>query len=525
MIKSSIKAAAALMSCVLAMNSAPGITMADDTTAAEETAVVSEEISSEDSTEVSEDEITVTEEDINWVKADISDYDDSLSLISYELTTPDMFRLGDGLTDAQPVEISDTFDDLSEEQQAVILLMRKKLKNASPVLGKKDKSSTPTAVEVFTSGGELKNIPAAKRGEIVESNPGEFAVQSYGWGHGCGMSQNGANYYATYAGWTYQDILYHYYPGSYLMNTGTVDDEVLTIKHVPAGKTLDILAGIVYHEMGGSMAYEAMKAQAVAAYTFMKYNNDDSYDMRMKANPPQRVIDACREVLGQALYYKGDFCLTMFYASSGGTTSNCAEIFCQDLPYLRTVSGDYDAAYDPHYGSVTYISAATMRNKLETLYNITLSDDPHNWLQLRYSPTSGYINSVCIDGQVTVQGYAFSVAMGFKSCKFNLSYTDYVNDGSGVDEQSTPILSPDGTPIAPPSALDDVPMDPNRKIVEKPSEPEDDENGEGQEETGEETYTEPYTDETGEDTTEYTTDNEITTEETIADNDTATTEE
>ena len=260
MIKSSIKTAAALMSCVLALNTVSGMTMADDTAAAEETAALSEEVSTEEGTDIPEDDVTVTEEDINWVKADISDYDDSLSLISYELTTPDMFRLGDGLTDAQPAEISDSFDALTEEQQAMILLMRKKLKNASPVLGKKSKSSTPTAVEVYTSGGELKNIPAARGGEIIESNPGEFAVQSFGWGHGCGMSQNGANYYATYAGWTYQDILYHYYPGSYLMNTGTVDDEVLTIKHVPAGKTLDILAGIVYHEMGGSMAYEAMKA-------------------------------------------------------------------------------------------------------------------------------------------------------------------------------------------------------------------------------------------------------------------------
>ena len=509
MIKGHIKAAAVITSCLLTFSMSSGIvTAADDTTAAEETSFT-EEASSETDIASADEEKIVPEEEINWVKADISDYDDSLSLISYELTTPDMYRLGDGLTDAQPAEISDDVDSLSEEQQAMILLMRKKLKNASPVLGRKTKSATPTAVEVYTSGGELKNIPEPQAGKVIESNPGEFAIQSFGWGHGVGMSQNGANFYAKYAGWTYQDILYHYYPGSYLMNTGTVDDEVLTIKHIPAGKTLDILAGIVYHEMGGCMAYEAMKAQAVAAYTFMKYNNDDSYDMRMKPNPPQRVIDACRDVLGQALYYNNDFCLTMFYASSGGTTSNSKEIFCQDLPYLRTVSGDYDAAYDPHYGSVTYINAATMRNKLETLYNIKLSDDPRNWLQLNYSPTSGYINSVRIDGQVTVQGYAFSVAMGLKSCKFNLTYTDYVGDGDETDEQSTPILSPDGT-VAPPSELDDVPMDPNRKIKDKSDDTYDGEETTG--EDGEEETEFPDGTEDGEDTTESETEPENPTE-------------
>ena len=67
-----------------------------------------------------------------------------------------------------------------------------------------------------------------------------------------------------------------------------------------------------------------------------------------------------------------------------------------------------------------------MRNKIESLYNISLSDDPNNWIKPTYSSTSGYINSVNIDDQISVQGYSFSLAMGFKSCKFNITYTDYV---------------------------------------------------------------------------------------------------
>ena len=448
--KSSLKAAAAVVAAVLTISTSAGMKAYDDAVAIEDTSA------SETGTQPGEE--IVPEEQIEWHKADVSAYDDSLSMISYARTTPDMFKLGDGLVNAQPD--SDASKALSEEQQAMLLLIRKKIKNATPVLGKKKKSATPTAVEVYTSGGELKNVPAPQHGQVVESNPGEFAIQTYGWGHGVGLSQNGANFYAKYAGWTYQDILYHYYPGTQLMNTGTTDTEVLTVEHVPAGKTLDIIAGIVYHEMGSSMAPEAMKAQAVAAYTFLKYNNDDSFDMRMKADPPQNVIDCCKEVLGEALYYNDDFALTMFYASSGGTTSNCNEIFCQDLPYLRTVSGDYDEAYDPHYGTVTYMNAATMRNKIESRYGITLSDDPNNWIKPTYSPTSGYINSVNIDDQINVQGYSFSLSMGFKSCKFNITYTDYVksDDDSEKKEGATiPILSPKDRNIAPPSEKKEVP--------------------------------------------------------------------
>lgn len=396
-------------------------------------------------------------------KADISSYDNSLSLISYELTTPEMYK---SVADAQP-EGAEKTEQLSEEQKAMLMLIRKSVKKASPVLGKKSKSETPTAVEVYTSGGELKNVPAPQEGKVVESNPGEFAIQTYGWGHGVGMSQNGANFYASYAGWTYQDILFHYYPGTVLMNTGTADQDMLTIEHVPAGDTLDVIAGIVYHEMGSSMAPEAMKAQAVAAYTFLKYNNDDSFDMRMKPNPPENVVEACREVLGEALYYDGDYALTVVTASSGGCSANCGEIFCQDLPYLRSVPGDYDAAYDPHYGTVTYMDAATMRSKIESNYGITLSDDPSNWIQPTYSPTSGYINDVCIDGQIHVQGYAFSVAMGFKSCKFSVQYTDYVKDDDDGEAKTKKTEIPNLNNTSP----SDDPEKTHGTVIERQTEP------------------------------------------------------
>ena len=91
----------------------------------------------------------------------------------------------------------------------------------------------------------------------------------------------------------------------------------------------------------------------------------------MKPNPPQIVIDACTEVLGEALFYDGDYALTMFSASSGGCSANCYEVFYQDIPYLTSVQSDYDGAYDPHYGTVTYISESDLRNRIQSQYGIT----------------------------------------------------------------------------------------------------------------------------------------------------------
>ena len=42
-----------------------------------------------------------------------------------------------------------------------------------------------------------------------------FTFHVYGYGHGVGLSQRGANYYAK-AGYNYQWILAHYYPGTTL---------------------------------------------------------------------------------------------------------------------------------------------------------------------------------------------------------------------------------------------------------------------------------------------------------------------
>nr|WP_303788904.1 SpoIID/LytB domain-containing protein [Ruminococcus flavefaciens] len=428
-VQTMLKRAAAVASGVLVLSTTVGMKTADssssaeDTTAVDTTSTESEtaaetEIASEISEETEEDQPKMPED---WNKADVSDYDSSLTLISYELATPEMAKVG------EPV---DPYAGLSEEErkarQEAAAKKKNALKKATPTLSKnaaESRSKEPTAVEDKTTGASVGDIPSSQPDPNVEAKPGEFAFVTYGWGHGVGMSQNGANFYASCAGWSYQDILFHYYPGTYLMNTGMTDEEELTIAHEPAGDTLKVVSEIVNREVGGSFSYEAIKAQAVAVYTYIKYNGDDSKDLRGKPDPPQVVIDACQEVLGEALYYDGDYALTVFSASSGGCSANCYEVFYADYPYLRSVPSDYDAAYDPHWGTVTYMSAETVKKKLETAYHITLSDDPGNWIQPVYSEETGYVTNVSIDGQTTVKGYPFSMMMGLKSSKFNLTYT------------------------------------------------------------------------------------------------------
>ena len=341
-------------------------------------------------------------------KATINSYDSSLSAVSYEFSYPEY-------TYEEDFSNYTTGQQYEQAKQDMIVSFRM----GNPVTSVKREKS-----DDLTQFGHVGEIPVSNKKNVSSDMSGEFTFVTYGWGHGVGMSQNGANYYATYAGWSYQDILAHYYPNTYLMNTGLTDYEELTIDGQPAGDTVSVVAQIVNREIGGSMNYEAIKAQAVAVYTYLKYHGDDSADLLGEPDPPQIVIDACTDVLGEALYYNGSYALTMFSASTGGCSANCGEVFYSDIPYLISVPSDYDEAYDPHYGTVTYYPSSEVKRLIEGEYGITLSDDPSKWIQPLYSSQTGYVTNVNIDDQLTIRGYELKLLLDLKSSKFNLTYTD-----------------------------------------------------------------------------------------------------
>ncbi|MBP0972703.1 MAG: sporulation protein [Oscillospiraceae bacterium] len=308
-----------------------------------------------------------------------------------------------------------------------------------------DEYEDMSLVKYETVGGGASGEPellAEGRNDTIISNSmtesavsstevGTFAFTSYGWGHCVGLSQNGANFYAKYGGWNYRDILFHYYPGTVLKNTGTAESETVTVQGVP-GNVLQQVAEIVNREIGPSFHPECIKAQAVAVYTYMKYHDNDAHDLKGKPDPPQSLVDLCAQVLGEALYYNNDYCLTMFYASCGGITANCNDVFSADIPYLRSVASEYDSQYDPHWGDVVYYSIDEVRNRIQGEYGITLSSNPENWIKL-VEGNGGYVNKVIIDDQITVRGYPFSSVMGLKSPK----YTYIVNTGNGPEPTPT----------------------------------------------------------------------------------------
>ncbi|MDD5946441.1 MAG: SpoIID/LytB domain-containing protein [Oscillospiraceae bacterium] len=318
----------------------------------------------------------------NWWKADISEYDQSLSLISYETA--------------------------SAEQDPLLTTTA---------------VTTTTAETTATTVISTYPEPALTAASTIQAMPDTVVFYSSGYGHGVGMSQNGANFYARYDGWNYQQILSHYYPGTTLVNTGVTEDTQITIGNC-TGDIVSVIAQIVNREMGPSMAPEALKAQAIAIYSFYLYHGHGS-GLRGKANPSQNIIDAVRSVLGTAVYYNNAPADTMFYASSGGATASCKDIFFMDIPYLVSVPVKHDETCDPYYNEATVFSTAKLKRLLESAYNVDLKGNPYDWMQITYGD-GGYVASVVIGGTVTVKGNSLREVLGLRSPKFEFVYQPQV---------------------------------------------------------------------------------------------------
>ena len=338
----------------------------------------------------------------DWWKAKLYDYDDSLSLTSYEAA------------DSEPETITTT--------------------SASTTDATEEDTETTTTTVVTTAVTTYEE-PVITAKHTIEATPDSVVFYSSGYGHGVGMSQNGANFYAKYDGWTYDQILQLYYPGTSLVQTGTPETERMTIN----GKTdtvVSILSQIVNNEMGPTFSVEAIKAQAVAAYTFYLYNGYGA-GMICKPNPDKKIVDAVRSVLGIVVQYKNKPALTMFYASSADYTASCKDVFYMDIPYLRSQPVKHDQSSDPHYNCTKVFSASQLKSTLERAYRVKLSGTPYDWIKLELGD-GGYVAYATIGGKVRVKGNELRVVLGLKSPKFEFVYQSGSSAPAVKSAETTP---------------------------------------------------------------------------------------
>ena len=157
------------------------------------------------------------------------------------------------------------------------------------------------------------------------------------------------------------------------------------------------------NEVGGSFSPEAIKAQAVAAYTNVKRCNiaGEATSVVLKDNSvTNKVKEIIAPVIGEAIYYDGKLIQAVYSASSAGYTASSKEVWGVDYPYLQSIYCELDAQYDPNYGVQKSFTSAEIKSKVFDKTGIVLSGDPSQWFDVLDYAEGKFVGKMTIGGNM-----------------------------------------------------------------------------------------------------------------------------
>ena len=208
------------------------------------------------------------------------------------------------------------------------------------------------------------------------------------------------------------------------------DDEIIKVPFE------DYIVGVLAGEMPVSFELEALKAQAVAARSYvmkkMQANIDKEYDVVDTVmnqvylddehlqevwkddytNNINKIKQAVLETFNEYLEYDGKVVDAMFFSTSVGATENSEEVFTSKVPYLRSVESTWDSISPVYEVNYTF-SLEDFYNKLNLNYSETLN------IELLDTTSTGRVKKLKING-VTLEGNTVVTNLKLKSNHFTI---------------------------------------------------------------------------------------------------------
>lgn len=232
-------------------------------------------------------------------------------------------------------------------------------------------------------------------------------------------------------------------PGDILYSGNSYKNQTVTIYDSTKGRlrtdnAFDLVCEITNYEVGGTMEPEAIKAQAVAVYTYIKYyeQKGEYADIGTKSNVPSLIVECVEAVDGLAMYYDGEYIMSAFSASTGGYSAASKNVWGGDLPYLQSVQNDFDYLDEKNFGRVTTYTVEEVREKIESKTDIKLSNNYSEWIKILSYNDNIYAGQLSIDGHTsayikgkerTITGHIFrTYVLNIRSTAFNVSYSNGV---------------------------------------------------------------------------------------------------
>lgn len=158
----------------------------------------------------------------------------------------------------------------------------------------------------------------------------------------------------------------------------------------------EYVKGVLAGEMPTSFDLEALKAQAVAARSYvlkkMEQNKEKDYDVvdtvmnqvylddatlkeKWKDKYEEKnnkIKQAIVETKGEYMTYNNEVIEAFFFSTSTGKTENSGEVFQTQLPYLKSVDSAWDEEVSPVFSQDNNLSLDEFYQKLNIEYNPNL---------------------------------------------------------------------------------------------------------------------------------------------------------
>lgn len=208
--------------------------------------------------------------------------------------------------------------------------------------------------------------------------------------------------------------------------------------------------GALTAEMSMECHDEALKAQAVACYTYALYckgkgNKDDlngadisddskthqgylNKDARKKkwgdkyADYEEKAEELVGEVLGKRMTYDGDPILAAYHDICSGKTESAKTVWGEDIAYLQSVTSDGDRLA-PNYETVIGLDKEKFRSAIQIIDGIELPEKSENWVGKTDKTDTGFVRSVEVGG-TKIDGNDIKKALGLPSRNFTISCKD-----------------------------------------------------------------------------------------------------
>ena len=218
------------------------------------------------------------------------------------------------------------------------------------------------------------------------------------------------------------------------------NEETKTIKNVPIE---EYIVGVVSGEMPVEFEIEALKAQAVAARSYvmvqMQRNVKKDYDvvdtvMNQVYLDKEKLIAVWKdnytdninkiktsvlETKGEYISYNGKVAEALFFSTSPGVTENSEEIFTNKVEYLRSVESKWDEI-SPVYTSNTTYTLEEFYNLLSLNYNEELK------IQITNKTGTGRVKKIKINGKELTGSYVCS------KLKLRSTFFEIIKEGTKI---------------------------------------------------------------------------------------------